>query len=188
MTRPLSNVLGVDDAPFSRAHRGDVALIGAVCTLARLDGVVVGRARRDGRNATRAIAELLQRSAFEKHVQGIVLQGIAVAGFNVVDIHELHARTRLPVLVVARRAPDLAAIRRALLTRVPGGAQKWSLVERAGPMQALEGVFVQTAGLELARAALFLRDARVHGLLPEALRLAHLIAGALATGHSRGGA
>jgi uncharacterized protein len=188
VSRPLSNVLGVDDAPFERSHRGDVALVGAVCSRTRLDGLVIGCARRDGRNATCAIAELYRRSAFTGHVQAIVLQGIAVAGFNVIDIHELRERTGLPILVVARRLADFTAIRRALETRVPGGVRKWKLIERAGPMQPLEGVFVQTAGLELERAAGCLRATRLHGLLPEALRVAHLVAGALATGHSRGGA
>jgi len=131
---------------------------------------------------------MLARSPFERHVQAVVLNGIAVAGFNVVDIHQLYRESGLPILVVARRIPDLGAIRSALLTRVPGGKQKWSLIERAGPMEPLEGVLVQRAGLELARAARFLRDTRVHGVLPEPLRVAHLIAGAIGRGQSRGGA
>ena len=55
------------------------------------------------------------------------MQGIAFAGFNVVDVHTLHCALGLPVLVVARRRPDLAAIRRALVNHVRGGARKWRL-------------------------------------------------------------
>jgi hypothetical protein len=186
MTRRLSNVLGVDDAPFVREHRGDVALVGAVCTRTRLDGVVLGKARRDGADATRRVAALLAGSPFAAHVQAVLLQGIAVGGFNVVDIHGLRAATGLPVLVVARRPPRLPAIRAALLGRVRGGARKWALIERAGAMEPCEGVWVQRAGLELAEAAALLRVTRSHGNLPEALRLAHLIAGAVGDGASRG--
>ena len=186
--RPLSNVIGIDDAPFARTHRGDVGIVGAIVTRHRLDGVLLGRARRDGADATRRITELVRNSAFHAHLQGVVLQGIAVAGFNVVDIHELSSALERPVLVVARRAPDLAKIRRALIQHVPGGERKWKLIERAGPMERIGAVFVQRAGLDRERAACLLRDSTVHGTLPEPLRIAHLIAGGLATGHSRGGA
>lgn len=183
--RRYSNVIGFDDAPFVREHRGDVPLIGTVCTQGRLDGVLVGKIRRDGRDSTRRIATMLLESPFAEHVQAVLLQGIAVGGFNVVDIHELHTRTGLPVLVVARRAPGLPAIRAALLGRVRGGARKWALIERAGPMEPCEGVWIQRAGLEPADAASLLRTTSVHGKLPEALRLAHLIAGAIGDGHSK---
>lgn len=186
--RALSNLLGVDDAPFARGHRGDVPIVGTVLTRHRLDGVVVGAVRRDGANATDRVASLLEGSPFREHVQAVLLDGIALAGFNVIDLHALAERLARPVLVVTRRAPDLAAIRRALATRVPGGARKRRLIERAGPMEPIEGVWVQRAGLSAAAAARLLRDSRVQGLLPEPIRLAHLIAGALARGRSRGGA
>lgn len=181
----LSHVIGFDDAPFARSHRGDVTVIGAVYAGARLEGVLAGRVRRDGANSTRVLVELVRRSRFHAHVQAILLQGIAFAGFNVVDIHALNAALGVPVLVVARRRPDLAAIRRALLTRVPGGARKWRLIERAGPMEPLAGVFVQRAGLSVERAAELVRRLAANGKLPEPLRTAHLIAGGVTTGESR---
>jgi endonuclease V-like protein UPF0215 family len=53
-------------------------------------------------------------------------------------------------------------------------------MEPAGP------VMVQRAGLSLADAQGLLAATTLHGNLPEPLRLAHLIAGGLTTGHSRG--
>ena len=88
-------------------------------------------------------------------------------------------------MVVARRPPRLDRIRRAL-EALPGGARKWSLIERAGPMEPVRGVYVQRAGLTLADAADLLAATTLHGNLPEPLRLAHLIAGGLETGVSRG--
>ena len=43
--RVITNVIGFDDAPFERTHRGDVLLIGAVFSRTRLDGVVSARDR-----------------------------------------------------------------------------------------------------------------------------------------------
>jgi len=186
VVRPRSNVIGFDDAPFARSHRGDVMLVGTICSRTRLDGVVSGRVRRDGKNATSRIAELVENSQFVGHLQALLLQGIAVAGFNVVDVHALHARLGLPVLVVARKPPDLPAMRRALVSRVPGGERKWKLVQAAGPMEPLRGILVQRIGLSRAEADALLRATTLHGKLPEAIRLAHLIAAGVTEGTSRG--
>jgi hypothetical protein len=182
----LSHVVGFDDSPFPRDHRGDVPVVGAVFAGLRLEGVLRGRVRRDGVNATRNLADLVAGSKFAPQLQLVLLQGIAVAGFNVIDIAALHRRLGVPVLAVARRAPRLAKMRDALLTRVPGGRRKWALIERLGPMEPVAGVYVQRAGISLADAGRVIRRLAVHGSMPEPLRAAHLIAGALATGESRG--
>ena len=185
MAKTPSHVIGFDDAPFVRTHRGNVAVIGAVFAGARLDGVLRGQVRRDGRNSTRALIALVRGSRFRAHLQAVLLQGIAVAGFNVVDIHALHQALGVPVIVVARQRPDMAAIRRALLTRVPGGARKLALIERAGPMEPCAGVYVQRVGIAAAPAAALIRRFAVHSKLPEPLRTAHLIAGGITLGASR---
>jgi endonuclease V-like protein UPF0215 family len=104
----------------------------------------------------------------------------------VIDIHALAAATGLPVLVAMRRRPDMAAIRRALLGRVPGGARKWRLIEAAGAPERAAGIWVQRAGLGVREAERVLAASTVVGKLPEPLRVAHLIAGGISTGQSRG--
>ena len=183
--RQLTNVVGFDDAPFPHAHRGDVRLVGTVCARTRLDGVLSGRVRRDGANAARAMIAMVQESQFAHHVRAVLLQGIAVAGFNVVDVRALADGLGVPVLVVMRKRPDLPAIREAI-GRVPGGARKWSLIEAAGPIEPVGKVLVQRIGLTLDEARALLVSTTLHGNLPEPLRLAHLIAGGVTTGASRG--
>ena len=184
--RAYSHVVGFDDAPFHRAFRGDVPIIGTVFAGLRLEGVMRGAVRRDGTNSTRVLTELLEHSKFFRQLQLILLQGIAFAGFNVIDIEALHIQTALPVLVVSRRQPRLDAIRRALLGRVPGGARKWALIERCGSMEPTAGVYVQRRGIGLSAAEKVVQSLAVHGRVPEPLRTAHLIAGGLTTGQSRG--
>ncbi|MFO0697000.1 MAG: DUF99 family protein [Polyangiales bacterium] len=185
--RRLTNVLGVDDGPFAHDHRGDVPLVGVLAAGTRIEGFVIGRARRDGRNATRAIAELLERAGGAPHVRAILLRGITVAGFNVVDLEGLARATGRPVLTVMRRRPDLGAIREALLTKVPGGAAKWALVEAAPAIEPLGHVHVQRVGITPLEAERLLGSTTREGLVPEPLRVAHLVAGALVRGRSRGG-
>jgi len=183
--RRISNIIGIDDAPFTRRDRR-VALIGAVFSRTRLDGVVIRHVHRDGADATQQILSMVGSTPFAEHIRAVLLQGITVAGFNVIDVHELHQTCGLPVLVVARRRPNLQRVRSALLSHVSDGARKWSLIERAGPSEPLAGVFVQRVGLQTSAAERLLRELTVHGALPEALRIAHLIAGAVGSGTSHG--
>jgi hypothetical protein len=41
-----TNVIGFDDAPFAREHRGDVSLVGVVCSRTRIDVRMLGRSIR----------------------------------------------------------------------------------------------------------------------------------------------
>lgn len=184
--RRFSHVIGIDDAPFEREHRGDVLIVGVAFAGTRPDGVLSARVRRDGANAARVVAEMVRASQFFAQLHAVLFQGIALAGFNVVDIHGLAQSLGKPVLVVARRAPDLPSIQAALRTRVRGGAAKWKLIERAGPMEPCGHLFVQRAGLSLDEAAGLIERLAIHGHIPEPLRLAHLIAGGVTTGRSRG--
>jgi endonuclease V-like protein UPF0215 family len=184
-SRNFSHLVGFDDAPFARRHRGDVLVVGTVFAGARLDGVVSTRVRRDGANATDRLIAVLAVSRFREQLHAILLQGIAFAGFNVVDVERLHYSLALPVLVVARQPPDMAAVRRALLERVPGGRRKWALIERMGPMEPAAGVYVQRSGITLDQAAALVRQSAVNGRLPEPLRTAHLVAGGVGAGESR---
>jgi uncharacterized protein len=182
----MSNVIGFDDAPFTPEHTGPVKIVGTVYARQRLTGILMGDVRKDGDDAAEALGRLVAGSKFAGNLHLVLLQGIALGGFNVVDVFALHAQLGLPILVVARRAPDMDAIRDALLTQVPHGARKWAVIERLGPMEALRHVYVQRVGLTLAEADAALKLFTVEGHIPEPLRVAHLIAGALVDGESRG--
>jgi uncharacterized protein len=173
----LSHVIGFDDAPFPRTHRGDVPVVGAVFAGNRLEGVLIDRVRRDGANSARTLIHMIRGSKFAQHLQLVMLQGIALAGFNVVDVFRLHRELQLPVLVIARREPDMAAVKSALLNRVAGGRRKWSIIERLGLMEQAAGVFVQCIGISLSDAAKIIQRFAIHSSIPEPLRVAHLIAG-----------
>jgi endonuclease V-like protein UPF0215 family len=124
-------------------------------------------------------------SRFVSHTQLLMLQGIAFAGFNVVNLNGLCQATGIPMLAVTRRAPNLAAIKRALLNRVSGGQHKWALIEEAGPSEPIAGIYIQRAGLTFAEAAAVIQRFSIHGAIPEPLRSAHIIAGGVMGGRSR---
>lgn len=183
--RAFSNVVGFDDAPFARDYMGHVRVVGAVCARTRLDGVLSGFVHRNGSDATQQLIELVRSSQFARHVQAVLLQGIAVAGFNVIDLDALQQTLGVGVLVVMRRLPRFERIRSAL-EQLPGGDRKWALIERAGTPTQVGSLWVQCRGIERHELPPLLAATTLHGHVPEALRLAHLIAGGVTTGASRG--
>jgi endonuclease V-like protein UPF0215 family len=142
--------------------------------LATKPGEVCRLVEKDGDDAAAAVIGLVEGSRFREHVRLVLLQGVAFGGFNVVDAVAVHERLAVPVLIVARRQPDLQAIRAALLSRVPGGAEKWTLIEKLGPMEAARGVRIQRVGLSMRQADAVLDRLCLHGVIPEPLRVAHL--------------
>lgn len=184
--KAISNAVGFDDAPFARDHRGRVQVVGAVFAGLRFDGVLIGDVEKDGTDAADRLAGLIEQSKFREHIRLVMLQGIALAGFNVVDVFALHERLDIPVLVVARREPDMEAIREALLTRIPGGYEKWAMIERLGRMEPAGPVHVQRVGLSLDQAEKTVSLFSVNSHIPEPVRAAHMIATALVWGESRG--
>jgi hypothetical protein len=185
MAFAYSHVIGFDDAPFAPDHRGKVMVIGAAFAGLRLEGVLRGYVRRDGADSTHVLIELVSRSRFFPQLRLILLQGIALAGFNVVDLHGLHRALRVPAVAVVRRRPNLERVRQALLIRVRGGARKWKLIERLDPAEPMRELYVQRAGISTEDTYAVLRRLALNGHMPEPLRTAHLIAGGVALGESR---
>ena len=185
--RRFSNVIGIDDAPFAREQGGGaVPIVGAVYASLRLDGVLIGAIEKDGTDVTEKLIELVASSRFYQHIQLVLLQGVTFGGFNVVDVPALVDSLKVPALVVCRKSPDMEAMRKALLSRILEGESKWQLIEKLGPMELLAGIYVQRVGMSLEEATQVVERFAVNGQLPEPLRTAHLIAGALVYGESRG--
>ena len=182
----FSNVIGFDDAPFQRDDEGPVKIVGAIFAGLRFDGVITGEIKKDGFDAAKNIAHLIKKSKFAGHIRLIMLQGITMGGFNVVDLFELNKELDLPVLVVARHQPNRAAIHQALTTKISDGEKKWQIIEHLGPMEPVEKVYIQRIGLTFEQAAEVVSHFTVHSHIPEPIRVAHLIAGAIAEGQSRG--
>jgi hypothetical protein len=181
-----SNIIAFDDAPFTHDYAGPVQVVGTVFTGLQLTGVVIGEVEKDGSDAAAKLAQLVAGSRFAEHVQLVMLQGIALAGFNVVDVQDLHLRLGLPILVVMRKLPNLAAIRSALTRQVREGEAKWALIEQPGPPERAGRVYIQRVGLTAEAANAVIARFTLHGHIPEPVRVAHLIAGALVGGESRG--
>ena len=179
-------VLGIDDGPAPHRRGAAVFVAGPVVRAdGRLDGLLTTHIRRDGWNATDQLIRLVAESRFHPQLHAVMLDGIALGGLNVVDLPRLSEAVGLPVITVIRRRPDQARFR-AAVERLPRPAQRLAVVERAGPVHRAGAIYCQPVGLDLDDARDLIQRTTHVGNLPEPIRLAHLIAGGVATGESVG--
>jgi endonuclease V-like protein UPF0215 family len=180
--KPEIRVLGVDDGAFIPHVKGQVSVIGVVFRGGYwLDGVMYTKIAVDGFDATDKISSMITSSPHYKQLRVIMLNGITFAGFNIVNVKRLHAATELPVITVTREKPDLADINKAL-QNLPRSEERWEAILSAGETvevftrNAKAKVYVQTVGVSIEDAQKILRLTSTRSNIPEALRVAHLIA------------
>lgn len=182
-------ILGLDDGPFRRTDR-DVLVVGTVFRGGRwVDGIMSTRVLVDGLDSTGRIAELVLSCRF-KDLRIIMLDGLAFGGFNLVDIHRLSEETQLPVIAVVRDMPDFKEIKNAL-KNLPESDYRWSLIEKAGKPIKVETkpgkfIHIQYAGIIEEQAVEIVKLSATRSMLPEPIRVAHLIARGVTTGESKG--
>ncbi len=180
-------ILGIDDAPFNKFKKDNVLVVGTMFRGGSwIDGLLSTKIAVDGNNSTQKLINMINKSKFKPQLQCIILDGIALGGFNIVDVQELNRKTRIPVLVVIRRMPDFKKIQAALKKLKKTG--KYKLIEKAGPVHKMGKIYVQLSGLTLEQAKQILRITCTHSLLPEPIRVAHLIAAGVVRGESKGNA
>lgn len=176
-------VLGLDDAPFNKAQDQMVNLSGIICAGTRFEGMLWSEVTRDGLDATDCIIQMVQNSKFHQQLHIILIDGIAVAGFNIIDLPKLSQTLDLPCLAVMRREPDLVRIDAALQNFSNYEVRK-SLIAKAGDIYSQQGFVFQCSGCTSEQAVQVLQLVTDVGKVPEALRLAHLIGSAVKTGQS----
>jgi len=180
--KPEIRVLGVDDGAFTPHVKGQVPVIVVVFRGGYwLDGVIHTKIAVDGFDATDRIASMITSSSHYKQLRVIMLNGITFAGFNIVDIKALNLATKLPVITVTREKPDFTDIHNAL-QKLSNSKERWAAILSAGePVEVSTRnekarVYVQTAGVSEEDAQKILRLTSTRSNIPEALRVAHLIA------------
>jgi hypothetical protein len=180
-------ILGIDDSPYTRQDK-EVLILGAVYRGGNyLDGLLSFKIKRDGKDATEKIIKAVKKTKHLGQLQLIMIDGITLAGFNLADIQEICKKTKLPVIVIMRKKPEMSKFLQAL-TRF--NKQGWKAVEKAGRIFKVKvnkkPLYIQLAGINIKQAISILNLTCLHSDIPEPLRVAHLIASGIYYGESKG--
>ena len=149
----------------------------------RIDGVRVGDVTVGGLDATEGIAALWRRFDRED-LQAVIVGGLAIAWYNVIDLEALHGDLGVPVVSVTYEAsPGLAD---ALRRQLDGEALEERLAiyrrhEDREPvaLETGETAYVRAAGLGSDDAARLVDRFTTHGKRPEPVRVARTVAHAV---------
>ncbi len=206
--KPQIRTLGIDDSRFrfkeGRAYLVAVQMRGHDVVEATLTDMV----DVDGWDATDAVIRLvLQAPAFHMReyvtVEGrrpeplegsakehmglhaVLIDGLTVGGFNVIDVERVYEATRVPVIAVTTRNPDLGRIHRALEHNFEDWEERFRVFERNRITSVRVGTHTlhgHIAGLHPLQAADILAAVTKPGhRVPEPIRVADSFASSMPT-------
>ncbi len=164
--------LGVDDSSFSFSD-SSVRVVAALLRGLRLERVDSFFVEKDGFDSSEKIVSLLSRSCF-KHLHCLFLQGVALAGFNVVNPFFIFDRTGKPVIIVSDKQPFPDRMVKALVSL--GLNSQARIVEKLPVPERVGDVWFQCVGADRDFCLDLLARTSVNGKFPESLRVARLIA------------
>ncbi len=183
--KPEIRVVGVDDGIFVPHTWGKCDIVGVVFRGGYwLDGVMRTQIEVDGMDATEKIADMIMSSPHYGQLRVIMLDGVTFGGFNAVDTVRLFEKTSLPVIAVTREKPDFDDIRRAL-ENLPFAEKRWKAIKnvdkiiRVSTRKKKKAIFMQVTGVGVDVAKRIVKSTATRSNIPEALRVAHLVASGL---------
>jgi hypothetical protein len=184
-------ILGVDDGPFTFRNKRTVVVGVVVRGRSYVEGVMKRTIRIDGDEATEVLKSMVLEGRFSDQIRVVMIDGIALGGFNVVDMDELSSSIGRPVISVTRDTPDEGRVRGALAKHFGDWERRVEIIERH-PLVEVETdykpVHIKFSGIGEEEAKRIVRGSIVRGCIPEPVRLAHVIASAFVLGESKGSA
>lgn len=182
-------ILGIDDGPFTFDQK-KVVVVGVVM---RIGGYIEGVLKRDvtvdGDDATKVLSDMVNHTRHRDQLRTVMIDGIALGGFNVVDIDVLHRETRIPVITLTRDYPDFESMKQTLQRKFLDWKKRWGIIQRNTVYEvetAHNPLYVASVGVSKKEAEEIIKLSTIRGVVPEPLRVAHLIASGIVRGESYG--
>ncbi|OGS56586.1 MAG: hypothetical protein A3K60_02090 [Euryarchaeota archaeon RBG_19FT_COMBO_56_21] len=187
--KPHVRILGIDDSPFKFKDQ-HALVVGALVRVPNyLESVMKTEVVVDGTDATLKLVEMIKRSRYREQIKAVMLDGITLAGFNVVDIEQLCSSTGTPVITITRNKPDLEKMRDAMMKYFDDWKVRYEVITKLELRRVKtehKPVYVSSCGGDDREMDALVSAATVKGAIPEPIRIAHLVASAMVRGESYG--
>jgi hypothetical protein len=191
MLKSEIRILGFDDGAFQPHSNDSVPVIGVIFRGGKfLDGALKTDITVDGIDATEKIVKLINSTRHKKQLKVLMFDGITLGGFNIVDVKKVYEETRIPVIVINRKHPDLKKVKEAL-KNFEDFDKRWEMILNAGEIKKMrikesKDIFYQSLGLTDEQTQEIIELSTTRSFIPEPLRVAHLIVTAVVRGESYG--
>jgi endonuclease V-like protein UPF0215 family len=182
-------LLGIDDSPFTFTDKY-ATVIGVVMRGSQyLECVLKSQVSIDEDDATYVCKEMIENTRHRKQLKVMLLDGIALGGFNIVDIEDIFNSLQLPVITVTRDKPDFNKIKDALKKNFLDWEKRLTLIKN-GTIHKVQTshnpIYVKCSGIDIEEAKEIIKISTIRGVIPEPIRVAHLIASGITRGESYG--
>ena len=182
-------LLGIDDSPFTFTDKY-ATIIGVVMRGGNyLECVLKSQVSIDGDDSTNICKDLIKSTRHRKQLKAMLLDGIALGGFNVVDIDDIYKSTNLPVITITRDKPDFNKIEKALKKNFIDWEKRLNII-KYGEIHKVKTshnpIYVKCSGIDIEETKEIIKISTIRGVIPEPIRVAHLIASGVVRGESYG--
>ncbi|MFB6192821.1 MAG: DUF99 family protein [Candidatus Nanohaloarchaea archaeon] len=172
-------VLGIDDAAFEHGENRTF-LTGVVYRGTEfIEDIKTIEVKVDGEDATEKVLKLAEKFSNQEQIKALLLDGISLGGFNLVDLKHLSEKTGKPVIAVTKNRPHRERFRKTM--EETGNYDK--VFEKLGEPAEIElrdgRCFIQHKGCSREEASEYVRKNTTHGQIPESIRVADMIGRAL---------
>jgi endonuclease V-like protein UPF0215 family len=172
-------VLGIDDAAFEFDSE-TTFLTGVVYRGTEfIEDIQCIEVEVDGRDATDKVLRLWDNFSNHHQIKAILIDGISLGGFNLVDIEKISEETERPIVAVTKNRPNREDFREAM-ERTDNYDEKFEKLGEPVEIELKDGkCFIQFSGCSVDEARNFVRKNIIHGQVPESIRVADLVGRAL---------
>jgi endonuclease V-like protein UPF0215 family len=182
-------LLGIDDSPFTFTDKY-ATIIGVVMRGGNyLECVLKNQVSIDGDDATFVCKDMINSTRHRKQLKAMLIDGIALGGFNIVDIDEINDSTKLPVITVTRDKPDFKKIKDALKKNFIDWEKRLTLIKNGKIHEVKTShnpIYIKCSGIDIEEAKEIIKISTIRGVIPEPIRVAHIIASGIIRGESYG--
>ena len=148
-------ILGIDDSPFRFTDK-HATVIGVVMRGGEyIECVLQRHIQIDGNDATLVCKDMIKKTRYKKQLRAIFLDGIALGGFNVVNIEEIYNETNIPIITITRDKPDFEKIKKALKKNFNDWDKRFTLMKKGRLYEVKtkhNPIYVKCAGIDISEA------------------------------------
>ena len=147
-----------------------------------IDGFVFGSTTINGDDATDVVLRMYEEIK-RPDVSYLLISGLIISMYNVVDIRKIHETLELPIIGVSYN--ESQGIEEAIKNHFPEGyLSKIKEYQKLGDREKISlktssDIYVRREGCSLKEVELLLNELTLHGSYPEPIRVAQLLAKSL---------
>jgi len=188
MTKKNIRVMGIDDAQFKFGDKKTLIAAVVIRAPSYVESVLSSEVEIDGEDATMKLIELIKKSKQHDQLKAVFIDGASLGGFNVFNIQNIFSEIGIPIITITRNKPDMDSIKSALKKHFDDWEERFKILDQ-GQLLEIETphkpIYIKIIGISKDAAIKLIKLTTVRGVLPEPIRLAHLIATGIATGESQ---